>query len=297
MRPLPMAREPAPAPTIPRQFPPGSEWLYAKVYCPLGGIDELLRAQVRPLLSSLPPGTIDRWFFIRYADPRPHLRLRFQGRSQMLLETVLPALRARLAPLLATGRVASLDLGTYERELERYGGDSGMPICEEIFRVDSEAVVVAGGPSSSWMGAAWSASDGCGRSMECTGRSRISGWPWTIASASRKRSTRGSSESTAPTAARQTRPSPRVTGRSAAPSRLCWKDGGTSASGRSSTQNAVGGALLGVCSQAAARGRPAHHCAPGRSPGLTPAHVEQPSLENGSAKSGARPARVPGSIL
>src|SRR5262249_6988216 len=58
-----------------------------------------------------------------------------------LAANVLPALDAAIAPLLADGTVRKLVLDTYEREIERYGGDAGIEICEQIFWRDSEAIL------------------------------------------------------------------------------------------------------------------------------------------------------------
>ncbi len=43
-------------------------------------------------------------------------------------------------PLVDEGRVWRVQLDTYEREVERYGGDAGMELAEAIFDADSEAV-------------------------------------------------------------------------------------------------------------------------------------------------------------
>jgi thiopeptide-type bacteriocin biosynthesis protein len=43
--------------------------------------------------------------------------------------------------LIADGRVWKLQLDTYERELERYGGDAGIALAEQLFWIDSDAVL------------------------------------------------------------------------------------------------------------------------------------------------------------
>jgi class I lanthipeptide synthase len=52
---------------------------------------------------------------------------------------LLPALSAWAETLLVGGFCHRLSLDTYERELERYGGEAGIDIAEEIFCADSEA--------------------------------------------------------------------------------------------------------------------------------------------------------------
>jgi thiopeptide-type bacteriocin biosynthesis protein len=101
-----------------------------------------LRDVVRPVTATaLESGAADRWFFVRYGDPDWHLRLRFHGRPARLHGEVLPALQAAVAPLLADGRLWRVQLDTYEREVERYGGPAGIVLAERLFEADSEAVL------------------------------------------------------------------------------------------------------------------------------------------------------------
>lgn len=131
----------APASRIQRAFPPGSEWLYAKLYCGTASADHLVRQLVSPFVQEVKArGTADGWFFIRYGDPDWHLRLRLHGEPKALQRSVLPALHAQVAPLLEAGAVWKLQLDTYEREVERYGGDEGILLAEQLFQADSEAV-------------------------------------------------------------------------------------------------------------------------------------------------------------
>src|SRR5262249_57327315 len=86
-------------------------------------------------------GDIDGWFFIRYGEPEWHLRLRLHGRPERLHAQVLPVLQAAAAPLLGDGRLWRLQLDTYQREIERYGGPEGMLLAERLFHADSAAVL------------------------------------------------------------------------------------------------------------------------------------------------------------
>ena len=132
----------SPTPTLRRQFPPGSEWLYAKLYTGPGIADRLLVDTLRPLVSTaVAGGAADGWFFIRYADPDPHVRLRLHGDPRRLTGELLPRLADSLAPLLEDGRVARWQLDTYVREVERYGGAQGIVLAEQLFCLDSECVL------------------------------------------------------------------------------------------------------------------------------------------------------------
>jgi thiopeptide-type bacteriocin biosynthesis protein len=125
-----------------RTFPPGSEWLYFKLYTGSATADQLLREKIGPLVAELfRSGAIDRWFFVRYGDPEWHLRLRFHGAPDALHAEVLPAIQAFATPLLAAGWLWRCQLDTYEREIERYGGAQGIVLAEQIFHVDSEAAL------------------------------------------------------------------------------------------------------------------------------------------------------------
>lgn len=145
-------RPTTPAPRVPappvlsrppaRTNTPGSDWLYAKLYVGAAGTDGALRELVRPLVEAgRESGAIQGWFFIRYGDPHLHVRVRMRGRKERLLHETLPALHAALKPFLRDGRVWKLQLDTYEREIERYGGPAGIALAERIFEADSDAVV------------------------------------------------------------------------------------------------------------------------------------------------------------
>ena len=140
--PSPVAPEAPPAPAIRRSFPPGSEWLYVKLYTGTATADGLLRDVVGPTVrEALATGAADSWFFIRYADPQWHLRVRLHGDPGALHGQVLPSLQDSIAELLADGRLWKVQLDTYEREVERYGGPQGMELSERLFQVDSDAVL------------------------------------------------------------------------------------------------------------------------------------------------------------
>ncbi len=149
VRRAPPARPAPPSPPAPpqpaafqRSFPPGSEWLYAKLYSGPAGADRVLRELVAPLCRrALAGGLADGWFFLRYGDPDWHIRLRFHGAPRRLGAELGPALAEAAAPLLADGTLWKVQLDTYEREVERYGGPAAIALAERLFEADSEAVL------------------------------------------------------------------------------------------------------------------------------------------------------------
>lgn len=138
--PRPPERHPRRIGTAPRSFAPGSEWLYVKLYAGDASLDVLLAEAVKPVAdAALASGAAGKWFFLRYDDPSRHLRVRFEGEPARLLGEVLPALRERALSGSSAVRPWKVQLDTYEREIERYGGPSAIATVESIFHADSAA--------------------------------------------------------------------------------------------------------------------------------------------------------------
>lgn len=92
-------------------FAPGSEWLYAKLYARGEGGDALLIEAVEPAVTrALEEGWIDSWFFTRYGDPLPHLRVRFHGDPLAMKKLELLDVRQ-----------TALSRAAHRKRLERFG--------------------------------------------------------------------------------------------------------------------------------------------------------------------------------
>jgi thiopeptide-type bacteriocin biosynthesis protein len=125
--------------TTERQHPPGSNWLYAKIYASRTQLDRVMR-QIRAQVVEPRFGlSIAQWHFLPFADPESHVRVRFNGEAGELSSGVLPDLRRALQPLMTCGVVSRLQLDTYEQEVERYGGAQGVALAEAVFSADSDA--------------------------------------------------------------------------------------------------------------------------------------------------------------
>jgi len=121
---------------------PGSEWLYLRIYTGGATADRLLEGPLAKLVEELlASDQVDRWFFLRYADPEPHLRFRFHGEPAGLCATVLPKVHRTLDPLVRTGWIRRFNVDAYEPETARYGGSRNLPDAERLFQADSEAVL------------------------------------------------------------------------------------------------------------------------------------------------------------
>ena len=133
----PSSGETRPLPRGRRSFPPGSTCLFVKLYTGTGTADQVLRTLVEPLVRETKE-LFERWFFLRYQDPRPHIRLRFFGERA---SEILPLLHERSRRPLEEGRIQRIQLDTYERELERYGDEEGVSLAEKVFQEDSECAL------------------------------------------------------------------------------------------------------------------------------------------------------------
>jgi len=124
------------AAVIRRSFAPGSEWLFVKLYTGQATADQILTEAVAPITRDLPA-----WFFLRYGDPHWHVRLRVRGEPAWLYSDLFPRLAAATHAMIDDGRMWRLQLDTYEREVERYGGPVGIELAERLFAADSACVI------------------------------------------------------------------------------------------------------------------------------------------------------------
>lgn len=135
-----IAGDGAPSSNTPRVRLPGSDWLFVKIYCGAVLQDQLLQLIAPMAQKAIDEGWMKKWFFVRYADPHKHLRLRFQGQPSALFAKWLPTITAELERRVSQGVLWKVQIDTYEREIARYGGSQAMEICESIFHADSIAV-------------------------------------------------------------------------------------------------------------------------------------------------------------
>jgi thiopeptide-type bacteriocin biosynthesis protein len=129
-------------------------WIYAPE------CDRVVVDVVEPFVRRVQAeGWVDRYFFIRYSEFGPHVRLRFQGRPEVLEQQVWPALvehlRAGNPDLVVDAkpetpsyaphaeddplRVTHVVRVEYEPETERYGGPHALLVSERVFEVSSDA--------------------------------------------------------------------------------------------------------------------------------------------------------------
>lgn len=121
-------------------FVPGSAWLCYKFYCGVQTADRLLIEGITPLAQRLLDAQhIDRWFFIRYQDPDPHLRVRFHLTDTKHLSACMEQVHHLTQGKSFKDLIQKTQVDQYTREVERYGGAS-VACAEALFFYDSLAV-------------------------------------------------------------------------------------------------------------------------------------------------------------
>jgi thiopeptide-type bacteriocin biosynthesis protein len=126
----------------PRMAPPGSDWLYLKLYGSPETEEDLLTGPVAAFLDkAAASGLSAAFFFVRYSDPDPHLRVRLRVHDQASADTMLIELCSLGRSLIEHELCSRFAVDTYEREIERYGGPAAISFAEELFAADSEVVL------------------------------------------------------------------------------------------------------------------------------------------------------------
>ena len=121
-------------------LPPAINCLYIKLYAFTCIHDELISQYFKNFCEELlSKKVITHWFFIRYSDPKPHLRLRLflsEGRGEIIGHACDFA-----NGLFQSDIIWHYSFDTYTRETERYGGVLGLNLTEKYFYYETLLVV------------------------------------------------------------------------------------------------------------------------------------------------------------
>ncbi|HUY48797.1 MAG TPA: lantibiotic dehydratase [Streptosporangiaceae bacterium] len=119
-------------------LPGCSPWLYVKLYGHPGHQDSIL-ARVPDLLAAFedPPP----WWYVRYLDPEPHLRLRLRLPGAGAYGQAAHHVGAWAATLRDAGLAGRIQFDTYYPETGRYGSGAAMAAAEAVFAADSAAAI------------------------------------------------------------------------------------------------------------------------------------------------------------
>lgn len=117
---------------------PGLEWYYFKIKINPAKATSILLALHHVLNEH---DYIIGWYFVRYADPEPELRIRVKLKHfqyQGLLHSII----SNFVNNLNTEKyfVRDFSIHTYNREIDRYH-EANFPIVEQVFMMDTELVL------------------------------------------------------------------------------------------------------------------------------------------------------------
>lgn len=114
---------------------PGDEWLYFEIYCHPQRANDILEHYLNPIINHHKKH-LQKWFFIRYTDPKPHIRLRLKMKDDTWAGPIINDIQTALKPLHEQGLIADIQLKTYHQETERYGSQK-IDLVEDFFCHDS----------------------------------------------------------------------------------------------------------------------------------------------------------------
>lgn len=123
-----------------KDFLPGDRWIYFKFYCGYKTGDRIIEEILGPVsLELINAGLIDKWFFIRYADPDNHLRWRVLLSDLKYFQDVILKVNKIVEVYYKRRQIYRYQIDTYFREISRYGSNS-IDIIESIFWKNSVAI-------------------------------------------------------------------------------------------------------------------------------------------------------------
>jgi len=119
-----------------RDFYPGGEWIYLKIYCDANYCDIILKNIFKQIKQLEENNSIEKWFFIRYLDPHYHIRLRIQIKHDVFFKQTIDIINQNLEVYIKKNIIWKISLETYNREIERYS-ESQIDNTEYAFYKDS----------------------------------------------------------------------------------------------------------------------------------------------------------------
>ncbi|WP_193768918.1 lantibiotic dehydratase [Metasolibacillus meyeri] len=112
---------------------PFSEWIYIKLYCPENRQEELLGEHLLKFIHK--NDWFEQFFYMRYKDPKFHIRLRFK--VPLVDKEKLDKVKEWINQLQEIGIISNCIIDTYDPEIERYGGPELINYAENLFYYDS----------------------------------------------------------------------------------------------------------------------------------------------------------------
>ncbi len=117
---------------------PDDGWLFFKIFCDAEVQSWVLCNLMEPLRTELElKYAVKIWFFVRYAIPRAHMRIRLYVAESKARGECAAMLWRVLSDAVKKNLIDDVQQSTYQQEIERYGGLEGMALAESVFTLDS----------------------------------------------------------------------------------------------------------------------------------------------------------------
>jgi lantibiotic biosynthesis protein len=121
----------------PAAYPPGSDWLYLKLFAAPLAFDDILRWFHSEILQNC-DRDISHWHFVRFiSEGDPHLRIRLHADKAFMRSEVMPLAMDAINNGQARGHFRRVQIDSYVPEVTRFGGESAHRIMERLFWHDS----------------------------------------------------------------------------------------------------------------------------------------------------------------
>ena len=123
---------------IKNSFLPFDKWISLKIY--LSEIDQdniisdLIYKDIEDMVSE---NLIKKYFYIRYLDPYPHIRLRLNISSSQSIDTIMTLMNKKFKKYYNENIIKNIVIDTYKQEFQRYGGEALIKDAEKVFYKDS----------------------------------------------------------------------------------------------------------------------------------------------------------------
>lgn len=115
---------------------PGGPWHYLRIFAGPQTLDDIVREEFPKLRRAVHASSSEpRMFFIKYADPDTHLRLRLLAQKDAQ-DVLQPLINLPTRPEYR-GRIHAIEIATYKPEVYQYGSGASMDAWHSWFSFDS----------------------------------------------------------------------------------------------------------------------------------------------------------------
>lgn len=123
-----------------------TEWLSVYLFVDRTKFEQVITEFVAPFIDQLERNKLlHGFFFIRYFENGPHIRLRIKSDATIIEKQIKQLLVQEIErfAMAAPKAISHYIYQPYEPEVERYGGIDSLPVAEEQFGASSKAVIAA----------------------------------------------------------------------------------------------------------------------------------------------------------